>query len=76
MDDIYNRIGKIVEKKIKNKNITPASTLEELGLDSLDKAEIMINLEDEFHIEFEEEEMALVKKVKDLHDLIEKKTVK
>ena len=45
-----------------------------MGLDSLDKAEIMINIEDEFGIEFEEEEMLHVVTVKDLQELIEKKT--
>ena len=74
MNEIYEKLSKIVGKKIKGKNVDENSSLTHLGLDSLDKAEIMINIEDEFGIEFEEEEMLHVVTVKDLQELIEKKT--
>ena len=73
MNDTYERLSKIVEKKIKCKDVKPESTLTELGLDSLDKAEIMINIEDEFGIEYDESEMLDVKTVQDLLDIISKK---
>ena len=74
MNEIYEKLSKIVGKKIKGQNVDENSSLTDLGLDSLDKAEIMINIEDEFGIEFEEEEMLHVVTVKDLQKLIEKKT--
>ena len=74
MNEIYEKLSKIVGKKIKGQNVGENSSLTDLGLDSLDKAEIMINIEDEFGIEFEEEEMLHVVTVKDLQELIEKKT--
>ena len=55
MNEIYEKLSKIVGKKIKGQNVDENSSLTDLGLDSLDKAEIMINIEDEFGIEFEEE---------------------
>ena len=74
MNEIYEKLSKIVGKKIKGQNVDENSSLTDLALDSLDKAEIMINIEDEFGIEFEEEEMLHVVTVKDLQELIEKKT--
>jgi len=74
MDEIYSKLEAIVSKKIKNQEIKPENDLTSLGLDSLDKAEIMINIEDEFGIEFDEDEMLQVKTVADLQNLIAKKT--
>lgn len=71
--DIYSKLSEIVKKKIKGKEITPESNLKDLGLDSLDKADIMIRIEDEFGIEFEEAEMLSVNTVADLKNLIEQK---
>ncbi|MDD4532392.1 MAG: acyl carrier protein [Bacilli bacterium] len=73
MDEIYDKLKNIVSKKIKNADLKPEDELTSLGLDSLDKAEIMINIEDEFGIEFDEEEMLDVKTVEDLHKLVAKK---
>ena len=74
MDEIYSKLEAIVSKKIKNQEIKPENDLTSLGLDSLDKAEIMINIEDEFGIEFDEDEMLQVKTVADLQNLIAAKT--
>ena len=73
MDQIYDKLKVIVSKKIKNSELNPQDELTSLGLDSLDKAEIMINIEDEFGIEFDEEEMIDVKTIEDLHKLVAKK---
>ncbi|MCI2069209.1 MAG: phosphopantetheine-binding protein [Bacilli bacterium] len=74
MSDTLERISKVVAEKVKGQNVTPESDLASLGLDSLDKAEILINLEDEFKIEFTEEEMTKIKTVNDLAQMIEQKT--
>jgi acyl carrier protein len=76
MDEIFEKIKTIVADKIKGQQITPESDLSSLGLDSLDKAELLINIEDEFHIEFTEEEMTKIKTVNDLLTLIHQKTGK
>jgi acyl carrier protein len=73
MDETYEKIKAIVSSKIKDQAVTPESDLSALGLDSLDKAEIMINIEDQFGIEFTEDEMTKIKTVKDLIDIINKK---
>ncbi len=72
--DIYAELAKLVEKKVKKgTDIKPEDELKDLGLDSLDKADIMISIEDLFNISFEEDEMLSVKTVEDLKVLIEKK---
>jgi len=76
MDEIYDKLKSIVSKKIKDIDLNPQDELTSLGLDSLDKAEIMINIEDEFGIEFDEEEMTDVKTIEDLHKLVAKKISK
>jgi acyl carrier protein len=47
--------------------------LKELGLDSLDIVEMCLALEDNYHIQFETEELAEFKTVGDLLSSIEKK---
>lgn len=71
--DIYEKLNELVKKKIKGKVVTPESNLKDLGLDSLDKADILINIEDTFNILFTEEEMLSVTTVESLKNLIEQK---
>ncbi|MDD6241194.1 MAG: acyl carrier protein [Eubacteriales bacterium] len=76
MDEIYAKLKELLNKKIKRKSfdidsLTPETTLESLGLDSLDAAELIITIEDEFSLpEVSQDEMMEIKTVKDLHDLI------
>ena len=58
--DVTAKLQEIVKKKLKNKEIRPEDSLKSLGLDSLDKADIMIRIEDEFNIEFTEDEMSSI----------------
>lgn len=76
MDEIYDRVKKIVASKVKAEDVDPKADLSSLGLDSLDKAEIMINIEDEFGIEFTEDEMGKIKTIDDLLAVIRSKSVK
>jgi acyl carrier protein len=76
MDETYERVKKIVANKIKGQDIPLDADLSSLGLDSLDKAEIMINIEDEFSIEFTEDEMGKIKTINDLLTVIKSKTNK
>lgn len=71
--DVTDKLQEIVKKKLKNKEIRPEDSLKSLGLDSLDKADIMIRIEDEFNIEFTEDEMSSIDTVAKLIDTIESK---
>lgn len=78
--DIYEKLKEILNQQIKKKtfdinSLTPETKLEELGLDSLDKAELVINIETEFDLpEVTQDEMLLIETIKDVKDLIEKKS--
>ncbi len=77
--DIYEKLKKLLSKQVKKKtfdidSLTPETRLDELGLDSLDTAELLINIEQEFSLsEFTQEEMANVRTIKDVKELIENK---
>ena len=64
-----------LKKVAKNKEVTLESNLKDLGLDSLDVVELLMDLEEEFDVEFENEEMVSLKTVKDVVETIDKKTV-
>lgn len=51
--------------------ITATSSFEELGIDSLDTAELIMELEDELDVELEVEEK--LNTVQELHDFIQSK---
>lgn len=70
---ILEKLEDIVKKKVTNANITLDSKLVDLGLDSLDKAEILISIEETFGFEFDEEEMGKISSVNDLVVLIKAK---
>ncbi len=57
----------------KNKDITMDSTIKELGLDSLDVVDVLLEMEEKYNIEFSNEEMLSFKQVKDIVDAISKK---
>lgn len=79
MDEIYTKLKNMLFKQVKKRSfdidsLTPETDLDSLGLDSLDKAELIINIEDEFGLpEVSQDEMMEIKTVKDVKDLIEKK---
>lgn len=77
--DIYAKLKEILatqfgRKKIDVDSITPETRLSDLDFDSLDTAELIVNIEEAFSLpQFTQEEMMEVKTVKDLKELIEKK---
>lgn len=79
MDEIYTKLTDLMKKQIKKKDfdfskLVPETDLSQLGLDSLDTAELVINIEEEFALpEITQDEMMSLKTVKDVHDLVEKK---
>lgn len=77
--DINQKLKDILTKQIKKKtfdidSLTPETKLEELGLDSLDTAELIITIEEEFSLdEFTQEEITSISTIADLIKLIEQK---
>ena len=70
--DIYAKLREILCQQIKRRSfdidaVTPETKLNQLGLDSLDTAELVINIEEEFELpEVTQEEMISIETVKDL----------
>lgn len=56
-------------KEIEESQIELTTTMESLGIDSLDTVELVMNLEDAFHVEIEVDED--IQKVEDLVRIIE-----
>ena len=77
--DSYAKLREILCQQIKRRSfdidaVTPETKLNQLGLDSLDTAELVINIEEEFELpEVTQEEMMSIETVKDLKELIERK---
>jgi len=71
--DTWQRIKKIVLEKIDMQEdmLTPDATLEGLGLDSLDKVELMFSLEEEFKIKIPDREVTIVT-IQDVVNVIDK----
>lgn len=74
--DEMKKIEEIFKSRIKKDSVDPNAELRTLGLDSLDLVEIMMEIEDEFHIEFENDEMVGFKTVGDVYKAIENKLAK
>ncbi|QOS39494.1 acyl carrier protein [Treponema rectale] len=79
MDEIYVKLKDLLSKQVKKKSfdidsLTPETELNTLGLDSLDKAELIINIEDEFNLpEVSQDEMMDIRTIKDVKELVERK---
>ena len=69
-ETIQERVLKVIatSKRIPLESVQPYSTLESLGIDSLDRLNILFDLESEFEIEVDDEE---AKKVQNVEQLIE-----
>lgn len=50
--------------------ITPSNTFAELGFDSLDHMDLLMECEDQFNVEFSDEEAAKLLTVQDLYNAI------
>ncbi|OQC11512.1 MAG: Acyl carrier protein [Tenericutes bacterium ADurb.Bin087] len=68
------RIEKVFTELLKVEKIKPEMELKALGLDSLDLVEVMMKLEEEFGIEFSNDEMLAFTTVADVIAEIERKT--
>ena len=75
---MQSKIIKIIsyELNVPLQDISLASTLEDLGLDSLDTIEIVMELEYAFEIDISDDEIKSFNTIKDITDLVESKVVK
>ena len=72
--NIQEQVLEGLKKVVNGKEVTLESNLKELGLDSLDVVDMLMDLEEKFGIEFENEEMMAFQVVNDIVKVIEKKT--
>ena len=73
MNEIMKKIEAIFLQTLKVETLDANAELKDLGLDSLDLVEIMMELEQEFSIEFSNDEMMSFKTVGNVYESIEKK---
>lgn len=68
-DSIQDRVLKIIAntRRLPLESVRPDSSFEELGIDSLDRLNILFDLESEFDIEIDDEE---AKKVQNIPQMI------
>ncbi len=74
--DYKEKLKEIIAKTSKVKTITPETNLKDLGLDSLDLAEVLMEIEEELNIQLEEDEMINLKTVQDVYNIVEHKILK
>ncbi len=63
--DVEERVLKIIAltKRLPRESVTPASSFESLGIDSLDRLNILFDLESEFDIEINDEDAKRVENI-------------
>ncbi len=69
-DTIQDRVLKVIAttKRIPLESVQPDSSFESLGIDSLDRLNILFDLESEFDIEINDED---AKKVQNIHEMVQ-----
>ncbi len=72
--EILEVVKEIVSHKTPLEGLTGGTLLSSLGLDSLDLVEITLEIEDVFHINFTSSEIADLKTINDVIELIKRKT--
>lgn len=76
MIETEKKINRILTQKlgVNEQKVTPnANIINDLGADSLDQVEVVMDLEDEFDIEIPDEDLDNFKTVQDIYDYIQKK---
>lgn len=75
MQTIESKVRGIIEEQLQvdSREVTPGSTWEDLGADSLDVVELVMTFEEEFGLEIPDEDAEKIKTVKDAIDYVESK---
>ena len=74
MSDVYNRVKRIIVDRlgVEESQVTPESSFkDDLGADSLDVVELVMELEDEFDLEISDEDAEKISTVGDVVKYIE-----
>lgn len=71
--DTKKIVSEILAKRVDISTLKEEDSLKDLGLDSLDLVEVMLEIEDTLHIEFDSEEIANLSTLKSVLDLINSK---
>ena len=69
----FDKIKEALSSKLKGKELTLDSNLRDLGIDSLDVVDLIMDLEEEFGFVFSDEDLMSIHTMKDVCDLIDKK---
>ena len=72
--DVIETVKSILAEKIDISTLNEEDSLQDIGLDSLDLAEVMISIEEALNIEFTSDEIMKLATLKDVLKLIEIKT--
>lgn len=72
--DIFETLATLCGEYLgkEKETVTPDTTFEELGADSLDIAELIMEVESRFDVEISDEELKKFRNIKDVVDFIEK----
>ncbi|MBV1709627.1 MAG: acyl carrier protein [Erysipelothrix sp.] len=72
--DTFSRLKSLLESRgIKTGQLTESSTLKDIGIDSLDLVEVLLELEKELNVTFSDDELLGVRSVSDVVSLVAKK---
>ena len=68
--ETFELLRSLLAEKVKdNAEITPRTNLRELGIDSVDLVEILLNFEEKMNLTFDDEAMLKLSTVQDVLDL-------
>ncbi len=70
--DTFEALSDLCREYLGKDTITPDTTFDELGADSLDIAELIMEVESRFDVEIPDEQLSKFRNIKDLIDFIEK----
>lgn len=72
--DTFSRLKTLLENRgINTGQLTESSTLKEIGIDSLDLVEVLLELEKELNVTFSDDELLGCRSVSDVVNLVAKK---
>ena len=72
--DTFLRLKTLLENRgIKTGQLTESSTLKDIGIDSLDLVEVLLELEKELNVTFSDDELLGCRSISDVVNLVAKK---
>ena len=71
--DVKKTVSEILAKRVDISNLKEEDDLRNIGLDSLDLVEVMLEIEDTLGVEFDSEEIANLSTLQSVLDLINSK---